>query len=110
MTEKITPAGPKPSPAKMLSELSNRTTLMWIGVALVIHIVIFGVTSLNATSLNYLRGKTAESAAPEAETPAANPAPAPAPAGPRQRRRPPSPRPAKPPTRPRGWRSTRILR
>jgi hypothetical protein len=83
VNQQITPAGPKPSPAKMLSELSNTTTLMWIGVALLIHVVVFG-----ATSINYLRGAlaghsaeppTAE-AAPPAGSPAAAPAATPAPA------------------------------
>lgn len=86
MSQKITPAGPKASPAKMLSELSNTNTLMWIGVALLIHVVVFG-----ATSINYLRSalavrsvdppaQTAPPAADTASAPAATPAPAAAPA------------------------------
>ena len=50
MSKRITPAGPRSAPVKMLSELSHAGTLMWIGVALLIHVVVFG-----ATSVNYLR-------------------------------------------------------
>jgi hypothetical protein len=87
MSETVNPAGPKPSPAKMLSELSNTTTLKWVGVALLIHVVVFGLTSIN-----YLRtaftAHAAESQAAGGETPAGNPGPAAAPA--------PSPAAAKP--------------
>ena len=77
MSHNITPAGPKPSPAKMLSELSNTNTLMWIGVALLIHVVVFG-----ATSVDYLRSALAvrpaepqaQAAPPAGNPPAAKPA------------------------------------
>ena len=78
MNKKITPAGPRPSPAKMLGELSNTTTLKWIAVALLIHVLVFGLTSIN-----YLRTAFAARAmgpqAAEGETAAGNPAPAAAP-------------------------------
>ena len=58
----------------MLGELSNTTTLKWVGVALLIHVVVFGLTSIN-----YLRtaftAHAMESRAAEGET-AAGPAPA----------------------------------
>ena len=71
MSERITPAGPKPSPAKMLSELSNTTTLKWVGVALLIHVVVFGLTSINYLRTAFTAHAT-ESRAAEGETAAGN--------------------------------------
>jgi hypothetical protein len=79
MRERITPAGPKPSAAKMLSELSNTTTLKWVGVALLIHVVVFGLTSINYLRTAFTAHAT-ELQATEGETATSNPATAPAPA------------------------------
>ena len=81
MTKNPTPAGPKPSPAKMLSELSNTTTLMWIGVAFLIHVVVFGATSVSYLRTAFTAG-AAESRPDEAEAATAKPTPAPAPTAP----------------------------
>jgi hypothetical protein len=74
MNKTVTPAGPKPSPAKMLSELSNITTLKWIGVALVIHVAVFGLTSINYLRTTFSGNAAASPVA--GETAAGNPAPA----------------------------------
>ncbi len=87
MNKTVTPAGPKPSPAKMLSELSNITTLKWIGVALVIHVAVFGLTSINYLRTTFSGNATGSPVA--GETAAGNPAPAAVPAA--------SPAAAKPP-------------
>ena len=68
---------PKASPAKMLSELSNTATLKWIGVALLIHVIVFG-----ATSVNYLRTVFDRSASEKQDSAVAATADAPPPAVP----------------------------
>ncbi len=63
----------------MLSELSNTTTLKWVAVALLIHVVVFGLTSINYLRTTFTAHATGSQAA-EGEPAAGNPAPAPSPA------------------------------
>ncbi len=70
MPKQITPAGPKPSPAKMLSELSNTTTLKWVAVALLIHVVVFGLTSINYLRTTFTAHAMASPAAEGEPSPA----------------------------------------
>ena len=105
MIQKITPAGPRPSPAKMLSEMSNRTTLIWIGVALLIHVVV-SAPPRSATCVPHWG-----SARPKRNPPTPTYRQAPRLRPPRCR--PPRPRPPRRTptpgfsTRPRCWKSTR---
>ncbi len=99
MASAISRISAPPTGARMVSEMSNRQTIMWVAVAFVFHVVLIGATSLSYIHDRWIdpagaaaRAQAADAAeaqklASDSAPPTATQSPVPPPAKPMPRRR-----------------------